>query len=481
MTASELPFKITVYDKNLVRKAIVSTPVELRMVPRFNLKGTATFSLALDHPALPHLIAAGSRVIIDYNGKQTMSGPVTARSINGPTITGSATFVVEDDFRMLASVLGWPVPTAAITAQGAKEHYVLTGPAETVLKTVVRKNAIDRLGMNLTIAPDLGRGSSITLEIRMEPIFDKMIEAVEAAGLGITIKQAATSFVLDVFVPKTYGLLLSEESGVVQDWSWTNNAPVVTNVIVGGRGEGVDREFREFKDPAASALWGVTAEKFIDARDVGSDLNSWYSRRDTTWEARDRTAANYAEDVRELNTLTTAVANAANAKVAVDGSYPSGSSERSQALSDYNSATNRRTSQAAATANSLTAANEAQAELTAIDAEYPAIRAAYEALIAKRASEALTEGGEKTGIRMVLSETDSFRYGVSVAVGDKVSMVVGPNLSITDTLREAELVWTFDGGVTATPSVGEITDNPDRAWAKALRNSVSRLRKIEVK
>ena len=481
MTDASLPFKITVYDKNLVRKAIVSTPIELRMVPRFNLKGTATFSLGLDHPALPHLVSAGSRVVIDYNGKQTMSGPVTARSINGPSITGSATFVVEDDFRILSSILGWPVPTAAITAQGAAEHYVLTGPAETVLKTVVRKNAIDRLGMNLTIGTDLGRGDSITLEIRMEPIFDKMIEAVENAGLGVTIKQGTTSLVLDVFEPSTYGLLLSEESGVVQDWSWTNNAPAATNVIVGGRGEGVEREFRQFKDTAASSLWGITAEKFVDARDVGSDLNDWYSRRDSAWEARDRTAATYAEDLRELNTLTTSVANASNAKVAVDGSYPSGSSERSQALSDYNSANSRKTSQASTTANSLTAANEAQAELDAIDAEYAAIRAEYEALIAKRAAEALTENGEKTGIRMVLSETDSFRYGVSVSVGDKVSMVVGPSLSITDTLREAELTWTFEDGVTATPSVGEITDNPDRAWAKALRNSVKRIRKIEVK
>jgi hypothetical protein len=120
-------------------------------------------------------------------------------------------------------------------------------------------------------------------------------------------------------------------------------------------------------------------------------------------------------------------------------------------------------------------------ELAAINAEYAAIRAAYEEMMAAQGAEALAAGGEKTGIRMVLSETDAFRYGESVNVGDKVTMRVGPNLTLTDTLREAELTWTFENGVTATPSVGEITDNPDRVFAKALRNSVTRIRKIEVR
>src|SRR5919205_4295200 len=95
------PFTITVYDKAFTRKAIVSTPLELKVVPRHNLKGTPVFSLALDHPALADLMSAGSRVVIHYRGKQVMSGPVIERSFNGPTISGRATFLVEDDFRLM--------------------------------------------------------------------------------------------------------------------------------------------------------------------------------------------------------------------------------------------------------------------------------------------------------------------------------------------------------------------------------------------
>lgn len=478
---TENPFKITVYDKNLVRKAIISTPLDLRCIPRFNMVGTCNFSMALDHPALGELMSAGSRAIIHYFGEQTLSGMVMPRSINGPTISGSATFIVEDDFAILRQVLGWPVPTSVITNQTAKEKYVLTGPAETVLKTVVLANAATRLGNNFTVAPDLGRGATITLEVRMEPLFDKLLPLVEDAGLGISVKQGASSIVVDVYEPSTYGPLLSEESGIVQDWSWTNTPPSATDVIVGGRGEKAAREFRRFTDNTAAALWGRRTEVFIDAADVGQRLNDWYSRFDSATKALASSTARWNEETKELNRLGRTVNNAKNAKVAVDGSYPSGSTERSDALSDYNSAVSEKNSQASVVASALADKNADTTTLNGINAEYSAIRAEYESLIAARANEKLKDSGEKTGIRMVLSETDGFRYGEAVKVGDKVSMKVGPQLSITDTLREAELTWTFQDGVTATPSVGEITDNPDRVFAKALRNSATRIRKIEVR
>jgi hypothetical protein len=405
------PFKITVYDKSLVRKAIVSTPLDLRVIPRHNMKGTANFGLALDHPALGDLMAAGSRCVIEYRDAFALSGPVIPRSIKGPSISGSATFIVEDDFGILQAVLGWPVPTSPISNQSGAERHVITGPAETVLKAVFKKNAIDRLGANFVVAPDLGRGATITVELRMEYLFDKLFPAVEAAGLGVSVRQINGQIVLDCYEPSTYAPILSEESGIVQDWSWTNTAPSATRAVVGGRGEAKEREFRLFQDNAAESLWGLRKEVFVDARDVGSDLNEWYGDMAT---AQKQTPPDSAK-IAELN------------------------------------------------------------------GTYAGIRAEYEALIAKRGNEALAEGSEKTGIRMVLSETDSFRYGSSVKVGDKVSMRVGPGLTLTDTLREAELAWTFDGGVTATPSVGEITDNPDRVFAKALRNSATRIRKQEVR
>ena len=478
--SAENPFKITVYDKAFSRKAIVSTPIELSCIPRHNLKGTATFSLGLDHPALGDLMESGSRVVIHYRGKQVMSGPVTARSINGPTISGSATFMVEDDFRILHGILGWPVPASAITNQSAAETYLLKGPAETVVKTAVAVNAA-RLGIPVTMAPDQGRGGQVTFEIRMEPLFDKLFPLVETAGLGVTVKQSGAGLVLDVYEPSIYLPLLSEESGIVQSWSWTNNAPKATNLVVGGRGQKAAREFRAFKDDDAIATWGMSVEQFEDANSAGSELDNWYSQRENALEAADRAGVTYDADTRELNTMTYAAAAAKNAANGVKAIYASGTPECSEALSDAASAQSSAASKAAQKAQALADKNAAAATLATIDAAYDTLRAEYEALIVKIAYDKLAELTEATGIRMVLSETGGFRYGDAVSVGDRVSMKVGPNLSLTDMLREAELTWTFDSGVVATPSVGEITDNPDRAFAKALRNSVTRIRKQEVK
>ncbi|MDR6794364.1 hypothetical protein J2X12_002899 [Pseudarthrobacter oxydans] len=475
------PFKITVYDRNLVRKGFISTPSSLRAIPRHNLKGTATFQLALDHPMLGDLMAEGSRVVIDYRGKQAMSGPVTARSINGPSISGSATFQVEDDFRVLHSVLGWPVPSDPITNQLGAERYVLTGPAETVVKTVFAANAINRLGMNYAVAPDQGRGDVITLEIRMETLYEKLFPAVEAAGLGVSVKQVGSQLVLDCYVPSAYAPILSEESGIVQDWSWTNNAPTVTDAIMGGRGEAAAREFRAFADSAAASLWGFRAERFEDGRNVGADLNNWYNRHENATGALQRAEEKLAKEQGELSQITWDTRNADVTLSAIYVTHAAGTPEREAAEDTSTQANNAKTSATSAVATAVTARDEKVAELAAINAEYAAIRAAYEEMMAAQGAEALAAGGEKTGIRMVLSETDAFRYGESVNVGDKVTMRVGPNLTLTDTLREAELTWTFENGVTATPSVGEITDNPDRVFAKALRNSVTRIRKIEVR
>lgn len=479
--ATPLPFTITVYDKAFVRKAIVSTPLQMRVIPRHNLKGTATFSLPLDHVALGDLMDAGSRVVINYRGRQVMSGPVIERSFNGPTISGSATFLVEDDFRMLHGVLGWPVPGSPITSQTAAENYVLKGKAETVVKTVIRKNMIERLGLPVTIAPDLGRGATVNLEIRMQPLFDKLFPMVELAGIGVTIKQSGAGFLVDCYVPTTYPALLNEESGIVQDWSWTNSAPKATDLVVGGRGEKKDREFRRFNSPETTATWGIVTEAYEDASDLGNELNNYYSQHDNANEAYNRSFADYNTENRELTTAKASTANAKNAFNAINVTYNPGASEYDDALSDYNSAVSRQSSQQAQYNSALADKNAALATLTTINSTYAAIRAEYEENIQLRAAEVLAEANESTGIRMVLSETDGFRYGDDVRVGDKVTMKVGPALTITDLLREAELSWTFDAGVVATPSVGDITDNPDRAFAKALRNSVSRIRKIEVK
>jgi hypothetical protein len=78
---------------------------------------------------------------------------------------------------------------------------------------------------------------------------------------------------------------------------------------------------------------------------------------------------------------------------------------------------------------------------------------------------ALTEGMDKRGFAVVLSESKVFHYGdVGVRVGDKVTISIGDR-TMTDVLREATLTFDRDNGMVITPVIGERTDDPDRNLA----------------
>jgi len=69
----------------------------------------------------------------------------------------------------------------------------------------------------------------------------------------------------------------------------------------------------------------------------------------------------------------------------------------------------------------------------------------------------LDEGAAKSGFSVELSETKVFRYGGDgVRVGDRVTVDIGGQL-LTDVLREANLVWNRDTGLTITPTIGADT------------------------
>jgi hypothetical protein len=264
--ASEIPYEILVYvGWNF--KGWVGRPLDVKPVIRHNIKSTATFQVDADHQRAADLMTPGARVMIYRHGEFQMSGPV--RLATGQfTIDGALTFTVEDDFRILNNWLAWPVPTAAVTAQNV-EYRTITGPAETVVKTIMAENAA-RLGFPLTVAPDLGRGGTGTYTFRFHPAYDRLFPMVDQAGLGVTVKQSGRGLLLDCYVPRNYPHLLSPESGTIVGGNYSLSGPKATRVIVGGNGDGVARAFRTFSDAGREVDWNDVIEVMKDARDSGS-------------------------------------------------------------------------------------------------------------------------------------------------------------------------------------------------------------------
>lgn len=263
-------FRIAVYDKNRVYQCQIGNPERLEVTPRHNLVSTLKMTVPLGHERLPELMADGARLKVSFKGEHLISGPIVSDELDTDGVGGSYTVSVEDDSRVLREILGWPVPAAAITAQGTAEYRTYTGDAETIVKTAVTENGVTRLAVpGLTVATNLNRGAVIAggVPFRFHPLADKLFPAVEDAGLGVTVKQVDSSLVLDVYEPQTFPRTLSVKGRTLQRVTATRTRPIASRAIVGGQGEGTARTFRQLTDTTRETVYGMRAETFADARD----------------------------------------------------------------------------------------------------------------------------------------------------------------------------------------------------------------------
>jgi len=267
-------FRISVYDKNRVFQCQIGNPTALEVTDRHNLVSTLTMTVPLAHKSFEKLKADGARLRVLFKGQHLISGPIVADSLSADGVKGLYTVTVEDDFRVLREILGWPVPGAAISAQGSAEYRTYTGPAETIVKTAVTENGVARLAVpGLTVATNLARGATIPggVPLRMHPLMDQLFPAVEDAGIGVTVKQEGTALVLDVYEPVTHPRSLSVKGRTLKQVNMTRTRPTASRAVIGGQGEGVARKFLTLADTARETQYGMRAETFRDARDDNAD------------------------------------------------------------------------------------------------------------------------------------------------------------------------------------------------------------------
>lgn len=267
------PFTLTVYDGQFGRRGWIGDPLSVTATVRHNAISSCSVEVDADHPRVPDLMASGARLAVDYDGRHLLSGPIVSREGKGPATTATITVRADDDLRALWRVLAWPNPTGAITAQGEASSYDrVTGPAETAIKHYASRN-FARLALPIRVAPDQGRGGRVALQARMHPIADRVFPAVDLAGVGVTIRhdRAVGDLVMDCYTPRKLRRLISEETGALVDWSWSDKSPTLTRTVVGGQGEGTAREFVLVVDAARETEWADVGEEFRDARDVGGD------------------------------------------------------------------------------------------------------------------------------------------------------------------------------------------------------------------
>lgn len=270
MVSDVAEVEVAIYDKDFAFKGWVGNPLILTATPRHNQQPTASIALAGDDPKLALLAPEGHRAVIRFRGEHCVGGPLRLRRGDGLTGSRVVTFEVEDDWRLAKNLLLWQVPGSAITSQSGSEYHVVTGPAETVVKTLLGA-AITRTARPITVAPDLGRGDTITVQARMDKAVDVLFPLVDQAGIGITVRQVGAGLVLDCYEPTDAPIALSEAGGTLTELGWSQQLPSVTRVVLGADGDGTARHFRALVDGDLEDALGDVIETFVDARDLKHD------------------------------------------------------------------------------------------------------------------------------------------------------------------------------------------------------------------
>lgn len=372
-------FRISVYDKDRRFQCQVGNPSSLTATVRHNLVSTLSMTVPLAHKELPKLMADGARLRVTYRGEHLISGPITADELKTDGASGSYTVSVEDDFKVLREILGFQVPAAGVFDQGTAEYCVYAGDAETIVKTAVQQNGVDRMTIpGLSVAPNLARGSIIPggVSLRMHPLADRLFPAVEEAGLGVTVRQgtaaagAQAAIVLDVYEPVTHPRSLSVKGRTLREATMTRKRPTASRVIIGGPGEGVERAFRYLRDDAREARYGMAAEVFRDAKDAKDD---------------------------------------------------------------------------------------------------PETGATIAGTMDARGQESLDENGPQNGVAITLAGAGIFQYGPGgFHVGDRIPVKITDEITVTEVLRECTLKWVSPTFAETEPSIGELTNQPERVTAQRI-------------
>lgn len=255
------------------------------VVQRAYAAHTAAMTVPDSHPIIGELLGIdGARgevytITLDEDAgtlqeKRVCSGRVlTLTNDNSPF--GTATATIYDDKSMIDTILGWQVPTAVISAQNTAEYAVYTGPVETRVKDAIAANAA-RLGLPWDVVPTRGVGASGRLELRMHDLTRKITPLLEQERLILSVERQPTGrWTIDIVAGEAFDRPLTPESGVLLKWSWVLSQPTATRAVIGGRGLGTAREFKQVIDTARETAVGLPLEVYVDSRNTeeGADIS----------------------------------------------------------------------------------------------------------------------------------------------------------------------------------------------------------------
>jgi hypothetical protein len=231
---------------------------------------TGEFDVALTANTAPLLACDGRYLLVgDLNGHRHLSVPVVAEAYNDGDGGGTRVSVTTaGPWALLQGQRVPPVPGRPIDLQGEAEHYVLEGPVETVVKTLLQVG-VDYTGHPIVVTDDLGRGPVVRVISRFDTVAELVAEAL--AGTGYRLDLAAwlpgdddagwsldrPSVVADVVPYRVVdGLTFSADADDLASWRLEHTRATEDRVIVGDDEKGVAQAFTYYeRAPRPASPW----------------------------------------------------------------------------------------------------------------------------------------------------------------------------------------------------------------------------------
>jgi microcystin-dependent protein len=272
---------IEVRNANLERLAQLTPPesIGLTAVVRFNNVGNWAITLPADNPKADLLRQPGAGLVINGPDGVILSGPTTSAKLIQTAGNPKGDWKIEgvDDSVILGERLAYPDPAEPDAGDQATAYDEITDLASTVMYHYVDSNIgpsapIERKIPNLELDADLGLGTTVVGKARFDVIGPLITKIAAIDGLGFTIRQVDDELIFSVYQPNdlTDSIRLDVENNRLASSEFTYAAPKATRAIVGGLGEGADREIVEVStvdSELSETTWERRIEVFKDQRD----------------------------------------------------------------------------------------------------------------------------------------------------------------------------------------------------------------------
>lgn len=287
-----LPIVVQVRDRSLARVGVLADEdlTDFNLFPAKNDVGAWTLRLPhlvrdesgkwVRHKLGAALATPGAGIIVALPGGRRFSGPMLTPTHDATTDDpgGTWTFEGASDLLVLADRAAFPNPTIAdaqLSSQSAA-YDVRTGKAETIMRAFVSANIgptapTERRDPRITLAPDLGRGSTRTKSARFASLLELCQALAVTDDLLFDLVQVGSSLEFQVSTPEdlTGTVRMDIDSDTLSSTKFSYSSPEATRVIVLGQGEAAERVIRTRTSTAsdvAAAEWGRVIERVVDQR-----------------------------------------------------------------------------------------------------------------------------------------------------------------------------------------------------------------------